>query len=41
MLDRDGAIIQMMLETIDKIFLFTSDLKDNMAFEKDIGSLSI
>jgi uncharacterized protein with HEPN domain len=38
MLDRDGAILQMMLETIEKIFLYTSDLKDNIAFEKDIES---
>ncbi len=38
MLERDRAIIQMMLETIEKIFLFTSDLKDHIAFEKDVES---
>jgi len=35
---KDEAIIRMMAETIDKIFLFTSDLKSADAFEKDIES---
>ncbi len=38
MLERDKAIIILMLETIDKVFLFTSDLKDEQAFEMDIES---
>ena len=35
---KDEAIILMMAETIDKIFLFTSDLKSAEEFEKDIES---
>jgi uncharacterized protein with HEPN domain len=38
MLERVRAIIQMMLETIEKIFLFTSDLKNEQDFEADIES---
>ena len=32
------AIVHMMLETIEKIFLFTSDLEDDESFQKDIKS---
>ena len=38
MLERDTAIVQMMLETIGKIFLYTSDLNDHIAFERDVES---
>ena len=41
MLERDRAIIHMMLETIEKIFLFTSDLTDVIAFENDIDLSSV
>ena len=34
--EKDKAILLMMLETISKIFLFTSDLTSAEAFEKDI-----
>jgi len=35
---QDDAIIQLMLETIEKILLFTSDLATVEDFEKDIES---
>ena len=38
MLEWDRPIILMMLETIEKIILFTSDLKDELDFEMDIES---
>ena len=36
--EKDRVIIHMMLETIEKIFQYTSDLQDYVAFEKDIKS---
>lgn len=38
MLEKDRALIQLMLETTDKIFRFTFDLVDSAAFEKDVES---
>ena len=38
MLSKDEAIVRMMVETISKIFLFTSDLKSAEAFEEDVES---
>ena len=35
---KDEAILRLMSETIDKIFRYTSDLKDADAFEKDVES---
>lgn len=35
---KDEAILRLMLETIDKILRYTSDLKSVEAFEKDIKS---
>ena len=36
---RDEAIIKLMIDTIDKIIRYTSDLESPEAFEKDVKSL--
>jgi len=38
MLEKDRALIRLMLETTEKIFQFTSDMDDSAAFEKDVES---
>jgi uncharacterized protein with HEPN domain len=38
MFEKDCALLSLMLETIEKIFLFTSDLSGTDEFEKDIES---
>ena len=38
MLNKDEAIILLILDSIEKIFRFTSDLKDASEFEKDVES---
>lgn len=38
MLNKDEAIILLILDSIEKIFLFTSDIKDASGFEKDVKS---
>ena len=38
MSEKDYALLSLMLETIEKIFLFTSDLSGADEFEKDIES---
>lgn len=36
--EKDFAIIYLMLETLEKIFAFTSDMKNDKDFENDKGS---
>jgi len=38
MYDKDYTIVRLMLETIDKIFKYTSDLKNADEFENDTES---
>lgn len=38
MYNKDRAILQLMLETVNKIFRFTSDLNNSDEFENDIES---